>query len=317
MISCLSELGDHTRAIEAGELALTTCDALGVELYSHDIAHALALAEAEHGDLHRAAARLDKLIAAHRELEMHGLRIAQSYASRARVAIRARDATSASRYAALALAEPGGEKVLAVTARGEPLLAEARKAGIDLALAPTEFEASVLGTDRSASHDPQAARLHDLLANCPTTPARAARALELVCELAGATSGQLYLVDTNGELAPVTARNNAAPDANAVQFARGFFAQQIDDASFTAGLTQATHMLAVPGAASYVDIRGREHRLFMLTCKDRGELVYVGLAVASEARATEIDPRMTMQLALLAASLLAAGDSPGTRAHDN
>ncbi|HKP62298.1 MAG TPA: protein kinase [Polyangiales bacterium] len=313
-IACLTELDDHAGAIEIGERALATCDAFGVDLLWHEIAQALAVAEAEHGALQRGAARLDALIETQRELEMQGLRIAQSYARRALIAIWAGDAASASRYAALARAEPGGEKVLAVIAQGEPLLAEARKAGIDLALAPTEFEASVLGTAHSAALDYQVANSNDVFARCPTAADRAARALELVCELAGAPRGQLYLVDARGELTPVASRNGSAPDADATHFARGFFAQQIDDASFTAGLTQATHMLSVPGAASYVDIRGHQHRLFMLTCKARGELVYVGLAVASEPRTVDPDPRMTAQLALIAAGLLAAGDTPGTRA---
>ena len=42
-------------------------------------------------------------------------------------------------------------------------------------------------------------------------------------------------------------------------------------------LTQATHMLSLPGAASFIDRHGREHHLLVLTCKRDGALQYVGL----------------------------------------
>jgi hypothetical protein len=282
----------------------------------------LALAEARAGKLQPAAARLEDLIEAQRSLDVQGARIAHSYVSRIRVAIWARDAAAAAHYMALALAEPSGNKILAATARHEPLLADARKAGIDFAISRSEFEASVFGSRTkavtrgvaTAVARGVATAVHERLTACADAASRAACVLEVVCELADAASGQLYLVDAGGVLRHVAARNSAAPDAEALRFACGFVEHEIDDAAFTAGVTQPTRTISFPGAAIYFDGRGREHRVFLLTCKAGGALVYLGLVVTSDARSTREDLRLPIELHRLAAGLLAAGDTQGTRA---
>jgi hypothetical protein len=274
----------------------------------------LALAEARAGKLQPAAARLEDLIAAQRNLGVQGARIVHSYVIRIRVAIWARDAAAAAHYTALALAEPSGDKILAATARHEPLLADARDAGIDLALARSEFEATVFGSRTKQVAPSEATAVHARLTTCADAASRADCVLEVVCELADAASGQLYLVDAGGVLRHVAARNSAAPDADALRFARGFFEHEIDGAAFTAGVTQATRTISIPGAAIYFDGRGREHHVFLLTCKSGGALVYVGLVVTSDAPSTRGDLQLPIELHRLAAGLLAAGDTQGTRA---
>jgi hypothetical protein len=282
----------------------------------------LALAEARAGKLQPAAARLEDLIEIQRSLGVQGARIAQSYVCRIRVAIWARDAAAAAHYMALALAEPSGNKILAATARHEPLLADARKAGIHFAIARSEFEASVFGSRTKAAAPGVstavargvATAVHEPLTACADAASRATCVLEAVCELADAASGQLYLVDAGGVLQHAAAHNSAAPDAEALRFARGFFEHETADAAFAAGVTQPTRTTSVPGAAIYLDGRGREHRVFLLTCKAGGALVYLGLVDTSDARSAREDPRLPIELHWLAAGLLAAGDTQGTRA---
>jgi hypothetical protein len=313
-ITALTELDRSAEAIALGERALRTCEARGAEICWHRIARALALAEGRHGELTRATARIEALIETERQDGVIGLSLAASYEARARIAIWARDADAAARYASLSVRERGGPSASAAAPRVVRLLEEARGFGLDVELELTDFEASVLGTTRasttSAAPDP-ASRCLD---GCATAAQRAERALELLCGLARAPRGQLYLVGDDGELAPVAARNAAAPAPAALRFARAFFAQQIDDELLSAGLTQATRMLSLPGVGSHIDADGAEHHLLLLSCKQAGVLVYVGLAVVAASRDAGVDPGVVLHTSAIAAALLRAGDSPGTRA---
>jgi hypothetical protein len=316
LMSASLERAKPEEARALGDHALTVCERRGFELWWFRIAQRMALAETQLGQVQGAVTRIEQLIATQRELRVRGLFLAQSYVIRTQIAIAAGDAAAATHYAALVLAEPGGDKLLSQAAQREPWLAEARRAGVDLALAPTAFEVSVFGTNRSATWSPEAERLRGALAACSSAEQRAARALELLCELADGASGYLYLVAADRALNLAAKRHAKEPDAFSVQFARGFFAQQIDDEGLSLGLTRATYMLSLPGAAFYKDPRGSESQLFMLTTKQRGSLAYVGLGVLQANPSAEPAAQLASLLAVLAEALLRAGDSPGVRACD-
>jgi hypothetical protein len=72
-------------------------------------------------------------------------------------------------------------------------------------------------------------------------------------------------------------------------------------------------MLLLPGAASFVDAHGREHRVLLLSCKQRGVLVYAGVAVLAASRSPRVAPETLAYSTLLAERLLRAGDA--TAAH--
>jgi hypothetical protein len=310
------EWGNPTEACALGERALAICHAHGFELNVIPITQQLALAEAKLGRFESAGARMDALLEYQTQIGMQGMPMAQSYVTRARIAIWAQDAGAAARFAALASGEPGGDKVLATVVHNEPLIAEARRAGVELALAPSAFEISVFGNSTATPESPLANQLREALRRCADAEARAARTLELLSELALGENAQLYLAGRDERLMLVATSPGAKPDARAMQFAQGFFAQQLDDEGFTAGLTHATQMLSLPGAAAYVDERGREARLFMLTCKERGTLVYVGLAVMQVKSKARLDAQLAGHITVLAACLLSSGDTPGIRTTD-
>jgi hypothetical protein len=292
------------------------CERRGFEIVWFRIAQCLALAEAKLEQATAGAARIDQLIEDQRALGVRGVFLAQSYVIGTQIALSARDAAAATNFAALAMSEPGGARLLTQAAQREPLLAEARRAGVDLALAPTQFEASVLGTTKYTAVSPEAMRLRAALAGCAGAAARTLHALELLCELTHTESGQLYLVDASGELQPVARRHADPPDAESQRFARGFFAQQIDDELLTRGISQGTRMLTLPGAAVHVDARGQQSYVFMLTCKEQGQLVYVGLGVLRANPGPRPDAQLASLLDVLAEMLLRAGDSAGARARD-
>jgi hypothetical protein len=151
------------------------------------------------------------------------------------------------------------------------------------------------------------------LAACKTAAARAQRTLELLCELAGASAAALFLIDAAGELSPCATHNAAPPDAKTLRFARGFFAQQIDDENMTSAFTEHNEASGPAKLASYVDARGKEHRVLMLSCQHEGRVLYVGLGVL-DGSAAHVERSAMARLGTLAASLVRAGDTPGRRA---
>jgi hypothetical protein len=317
LIAALCEIGSIEDAFELGTRTLARCQELGTTLVWHKVACALALAEALGGRVNTARARIGALIAEQQQLEIRGLSLAASYEARARIAIAERDAAGAEHYAALAVRERGGQGTLATAVHAEGLIEAARTAGLDVALAPSDFEISVLGTQRASAAAPERSRANSALAACKDTSGRALRALELLSDAAGARGGQLYLADRDGRLAHAATRDAPAPDAELARFVQGFFAQQLDDENLSAGLTHATHMLSLPGAASFVDARGREHCLLLLSCKQQGRLVYVGLAVLAVDRSPRVAPELLALSATLALGLLQAGDTAGTPIADS
>jgi hypothetical protein len=310
-ISACSEVGDTAAAVALGTQALTRCAALGVDVDCQHIEAALAFAEAKQGNLESASARIAGLIAAQQALGSRGLRLANSYVIALSIAIAARDESAASRYAALTLLEPGGDKVLAAAVQAQPLLAMARASGLALSLAPTEFESSVLGT--STERVTGVRNIKDLFAGCATKAERAARALASLCEVANAQSGLLYLVDGAAQLTLVGMHGTAEPDPDLPRFVQSVFAQQLDDADMNTGLTQATQMLSLPGAAAYVDAAGRAHRVVTLSCKKRDGLVYVGIAVLRDAGKPVSHVALLAQISLVSGALLDSGDMQGMR----
>jgi len=108
---------------------------------------------------------------------------------------------------------------------------------------------------RARAADPHEARV---TRNWPVARARLRGqngALTLLCDAGRAARGHLYLADARGELAHAVGRQAAAPDAELTRFARGFFAQQVDEQEMSQVFTQATQMTSLPGAASFIDPR--------------------------------------------------------------
>jgi hypothetical protein len=260
--AALTALDRCEDAIAAGEAALARCAELGMQVLPHRISVPLALAEAKHGRIREAARRVDAVIEEQLELGVFGVALAASYEARAKIAIATRDAEAVLRLGELAIAA----RADGARAFIEPLFEEARAAGLSLGRVNVSSAAAAL--------DPVARRIAAELDACKTAEKRSARALELICELAAASGGWLYLVTQDDELTLRATRQAPPPDAHALRFAHGFFEQHVDDAGIGEAFTQTT---LEPRAASYVDARGAEHRVLPLCCE--GEPVYVGLAV--------------------------------------
>jgi hypothetical protein len=311
VVETLTKLGRAAAAVEVGERALGLCEQREVELHWHRIGRVLALAHAACEQTERAIALIESVLDDQVRVGVSGLALAASYEARASIAVGTRDASAAAHYVGLAMRERRAGNPRAAGVQIEPLIEQAKRAGLALELEPTDFEASVLGASSSQAPQAETTRVREALDGVASRSQRTTRALELLGELAGAEGGHLYLVDEDAELVLTASCDSAAPDAEAQHFARAFFAQQIDDEELSAGLTRATHMLSLPGVAAYFDGAGQEHRVIVLSCKQRRTLCYVGLAVLRVRAGSRIDAELAPQSSAIAACLLAAGDSAG------
>jgi Protein kinase domain/AAA ATPase domain len=269
-MTVLAELGQLEAARQLGLALVRRCEALeitGVPSY----VRVLAVIEARLGDYASAVARLDALLALHQDRRPS--RLALDYEARARVAILARDAATASHYMRLAVERGAAEGDSGRLAMRGRLLDEAREQDIDLDIPLSSFESAIeaQSTRHAISH-----RLNDALraelAYALGPAARAERALKLLCRELKANGGQLYYA-RGMEL--TRSATLVKPDDALDRFARGYWQQR----QLQAGMTT---IFTVPEAAaglqsgSWTSPKGEQYALLPLS--RGGEAECVGLA---------------------------------------
>jgi tRNA A-37 threonylcarbamoyl transferase component Bud32 len=308
-MSCLIAQGGAREALHAGERALERCRELEIDGWTDSIARELALAEAQLGACERAAVRLDALIADQQQLGVTGLQLGVNYEARARVAIAAHDAEAATRYAQLAANEYQHGRSSNLAAHYAQLLDDARRAGLAVAAQVSGFESSVLGN--TGVGDQESAAVARALASARDARSQPERALALLCETGGAIAGHLYLVQSGGLLLHAAAHGGGAADGELDRYAEAYFGQQLEDAGMTAGLTVGTQMHAQPASGAWTDSRGTLHHLLLISCKHRGSLVYVGLALLQLPASARPSHGALALTSAIGAQLLAAGAAAG------
>jgi hypothetical protein len=311
MMAVYIGLREFEHAAELGAQTLAAGAARAVDYGLERVAETMAVAEAKLGRFDEAIARVDRVIDRYTELGVRGLLRAHIYMTRARIASWAGQGDGVARFTALAYAEPGADKVLATVATSELAVTQVQPGETSL---DAIGRSGALGAAEPLRPEFKLAELRDALDCCSDTKSRAAYALDYLCGLAHGEQAQLYLVEDGEQLSFIVSSDGIMPNSDAIRFAKDFFRQQIDDDADMTTLTHATQMLSTPGAAAYVDERGRPSRLFMLTCKARGTLVYVGLVALRLASNAPHPPFMTPHLAVIAASLLRHDDALGLNA---
>ena len=129
-VECLIELGQADLAKSWGEGALATLRTLNVDAPTWELERAVALAEGKLQAYDPATARLQRLIAAQRELGVRGLHLGASYEARTRIAIWAGDKPAIAEYGRLTALEYHHGASSPLAARYERLLEEAERAGV-------------------------------------------------------------------------------------------------------------------------------------------------------------------------------------------
>ena len=299
----VATLVELDRAEEARLFGLRACEHCRVQgaNWLDNVERELAVAEASVGAFEDAARRLHALI--ERNRDRSPARLSWLYEARARVAIRARDEAAARSFAELATRDLQGGAGHRVLQRHARMLEEARRAGIDLQLAQSGFEDSVLGGARASERSVIATRaLQEVQRVAPN--ARPLRILELVCEAVQAEAGQLYLA--SGErLTPVAAKGEAAERA-LDDFAAGYFRQQLEIALETSAVTEITGgVTAEPMIGSWTSPRGTAYRLIALTHFVDGDLAFAGLLALELAPNQRVPPHTHIIARALAPELAA------------
>jgi tetratricopeptide (TPR) repeat protein len=258
----LVDLGRYVEARAGAEAALRACGELGIDFLSHDIARALALAEARMGELDTAAARLQAIIEAKTTQGVTGLGLGAVYEARARIAIWANDGAALDTYASLAAKEYRREHGSALGARWERLMAEARKALHGGASAGGDSRGTTGQTDyRTALLQ----RLHETMASASTAEERAQRAVKLLCEDRGARTGHLYLLGEKG-LMLVASHGEAESPPGLLEFVRAYLGQAIsEDSDSTAALTGTQVASLLTGGTQFLDASGRGYQPVLLS----------------------------------------------------
>ena len=303
-IETLVECGHHERARALGTRALSMCQAREIEVATLEVERALALADAKLGDYPTAVARLDRVIAAQKNLGVTGLMLGASYEARARVAIWARDEEALGEFGRLTAREYRRGAGSPLGARYERLMDEARTAFPHRIAALGDLDLSAIGLSRPERQPSAARAVSQVLRQATTAVERAAFALSLLCRDRQALGGHLYLVTERG-LILAASQGVGAPDAKLAHFARSHLRSELQQPDVA---TRLESDMAISQARPQPSTGDTPHPI-TLTCLDEGNLKHVGIALlvmAPDTAAKTIDARLVGELA---SQLSEAGDA--------
>jgi hypothetical protein len=311
-VETLLELGEFVEARAFAQRSLAQCAAQ--EILSTDaLERGLAVAESRLGEHASAAARLDRLLARQRSVGVTGLILGATYEARARVAIAAGDAATFEEYAQLTASAYRYAQGFRVGTRYLRLMREAQRAGVQPAVQATEYESDVLsGVTLAASVIER--HVASLLQDAATLEQRAARALGLISETAGARSGQLYVVERAGSLRWVAAHRTEPANEGELQHARACLARAQSDAAHTTCLLTTDHS-AGPSAGSWTSTGGVVQRAFLVTAMQRQSARHMAV-VLLETPSTHAGQRLHDTLRAVAHCMLQADAELGVTAVD-
>jgi serine/threonine-protein kinase len=196
-VDTLCGLGRHEDARRIATDALGRCRELGIGISAHEIARALALAEARLGDHAGAWARLEELIEAKAKLGARGLHLGACYEACARIAIWTGDEERLRHYARLTAIEYRYGHGSPLGARYERLMDEAHRSGVGALPELADFvPTSVKSTH--AERDVATSTVLEGMNGAVDRRERTQRALGMLCKARGARIGHLFLRDARG-----------------------------------------------------------------------------------------------------------------------
>jgi hypothetical protein len=306
LIGTLVELGKHDDAVELGKTALEQCQKFEIDVLSHEISRALAVAEAKCGDYAAAAKRLDTLIDEQRALGVMGLYLGTSYEARAHVAIWARDLAALDKYAALTAEEYRHARGSPLGARYERLMEEARRVEARKLPRLSHFAVDqTVITGISVDTSP-ATVVTEALRGAEGGPERAARALALICNRYGASDGHLYLFGVTGLALAAAYLPKPEPDG-LPEFANAYVQRQLGESDAPSAATPAVDS----EAQSWTDSHGETHWPLLLTALVQGVSQCAGVVVLSGCVPTEAVDELSPLAQAVGAHFIEIGDARG------
>jgi tetratricopeptide (TPR) repeat protein len=310
LIGTLVELGRHDDAVALGNRALDLCREFEIDVLSHEISRALAVAEAKCGDYAGAARRLDALIDEQRGLGVAGLYLGTSYEARAQVAIWARDLEALDRYASLTAAEYRHARGSPLGARYERLMEEARRVEARKLPRLSQFAVTqTVITGISVDTSP-ATVVTEAMRGAEAGPERAARALALICNRHRASDGQLYLFGPSGLVLAAAYLPKPEPDG-LPEFVNAYAQREL---GVSGGLGAVTPF-GDPGAHSWTDSQGVVHWPLLLTAPVQGVALCAGVVVLTGGDPAELAGGVSPLAQALGAHLIEMGEARGVVSH--
>jgi hypothetical protein len=298
-IETLIDLGQLEQARLHGELALLRCKTLDIGLGAHEVARALALAEAKLGLTEQAATRVQAVLDEQLGLGVSGLQLGATYETRARIAICAGDVPAVEEYARLTAEQYryGSDSMLG--GRYERLLDAAQQAGMHTSAAPPVIRTSAVSISQLLTTETSAALVARTLQGAHQPQERALRALKLLCGPDG--GGHLYLLGPSG-LALVACHGSRVAAGDLDALARSFMARAYradDDETEVESVMSQPQAPALAAGASVLPV--------LIGCTIQGSYVHAGvlLLTAEPSRTVQITGPL---LEALADRLIAAGD---------
>jgi serine/threonine-protein kinase len=309
-IETLVDLGEHHAARDLGERALATCAKLEIGLGAVDLERALALAEGKAGDLSRAAARLDAIIAAQRALAVVGLNLGTSYEARARIAIWAGDRAGVDMYGRLCANEYRHGRDSPLGTRYERLMQEARRAGMHALPQLASFDTAPIGTTTLGGARATETIVTEALKGADGVNARTSMALSLLCEAHAASGGHLYVMGESG-LGLAASFAADPPDDRLEPFLINFWQQHLLEPDMPTAFVPEGGPAAVSTASLWTDSRGTLYQPVLISCMVDGATMHVGIAVLIPGEAPERKLNAPEITTTIATYLLRSGDARG------
>jgi hypothetical protein len=314
-VDTLVDMDRWAEAKEHGGRALASCAEIGIGQMSCEIARGVALAEAKLGDFAGAAARLDAIILTQQGYGGRGLILGTTYEARTRVAIWASDAAAAERFGQLAAQEFRHGRATPLGARYERLMEEARSAGLAQLPNLDSLAVSRLSavTVRAGGRSSVENSVLTALEAAEDARARAAVALQLVCDAHAASGGHLYVLRHDGLVRAASSAGHEA-DEHLRRFVASFWERQLVEPDLpTAFVPEGT---PPPASSSEVwtDGHGTPYHPVLISAAQGGDLLHVGVAVLRPSDRPDRNPSANHVTGTVGSYLLSSGDAIGVDA---
>ncbi len=309
-LQALMQLGRDEEARSYGLQTLAQGERLGVRTLE-DVVRGLALAETKLGDYSGACTRLQALIDRQLGLGITGLHLGATYEARARIAILAGDRAAVETYGRMTAEQYRHGRNSPLGTRYEALMAEARRAGVQVLPALSNFEHTIGLTELRGIPSSTFALVTSALRTIPDREQRCLRSLRVICNAYTAQAGYLYVVQ-DGALEFAASLDDTQPGAAPLALATRCLTQALQEDDLATAMVDTTGSSAAM-AAVWTEQGTVEHRSLLISGLVEGTLRHAGVVVlVSPASHGGADALATLRA--VGELLLELGDSAGIAA---
>jgi hypothetical protein len=309
-MQALVQGGHAEEARSYGERALADGERLGI-LTLDDVVRALALAETKLGAYPQACARLQTLIDRQLSFGVTGLHLGASYECRARMAIVAGDQPAVEIYGRLTADQYRHGRGSPLGARYEALMAEARRAGVLVLPALSDYEINTIGlTEMRGLPSSTYANVTSALRTVQDPEQRSQRALRFICEAYSADGGHLYLVREKTTLERTASQGPHPAGEAQLELAKRCLDQAVNQDEVATEMVSETTGLGPSVAVLWTQEGSVEHRTMVISARIDNAIRHAGVVVLTAA-ASQPRPDAIATLSAVGKLLLELGDANG------